>query len=353
MEQPTCIAPRPPSGGARITALPMAPSSALVPTPTLKLALACTIALLAAAPGAFAQVWPAKPMRMILSYPPGGATDTLGRIAAKALADGMGATVVAENRPGASGSIGTTACVKSPPDGYTMCVVSVAQSTASRLSANAGFDSQKDFSHVSLIATMPMLVLVHPSLPVKNVAQLVALARKNPGALSYASSGGGAGPHLATELFKQTTGTDILSVTYKGAGAQLTDQLAGRIELAFAPAVGFVHFVKEGKLRALAITTRQRAPLFPDIPTVNESGVPGYEASSWQGLSMPAGVPRDIVNRLSQELNRGLKTPAVRDRIVEMGGIPSGNTPEEFTAFFQSESDKWVKVARTARVVVD
>ncbi len=317
------------------------------------LAMAAAIAALPWAPAAFAQAWPAKPMRMILSYPPGGATDTLGRIAAKALSDSLGTTIVVENRPGASGSIGTAACVKSPADGYTMCVVSVAQSTASRLSSTAGFDSLKDFSHVSLIATMPLLVLVHPSLPVKNVSQLVALARRNPGALSYASSGGGAGPHLATELFKQMTGTDILSVTYKGAGAQLTDQLAGRIELAFAPAVGFVHFVKEGKLRALAVSTRQRAPLFPDTPTVSESGVPGYEASSWQGLSMPAGVPRDIVNRLSGELNRGLKTAAVRDRIIDMGGIPTGNTPEEFTAFFQSESDKWVKVARTARVVVD
>ncbi len=322
-------------------------------TASTLLAMATAIAALPWAPAAFAQAWPAKPMRMILSYPPGGATDTLGRIAAKALSDSLATTIVVENRPGASGSIGTAACVKSPADGYTMCVVSVAQSTASRLSSAAGFDSLKDFSHVSLIATMPLLVLVHPSLPVKNVSQLVALARRNPGALSYASSGGGAGPHLATELFKQMTGTDILSVTYKGAGAQLTDQLAGRIELAFAPAVGFVHFVKEGKLRALAVTTRQRAPLFPDTPTVSESGVPSYEASSWQGLSMPAGVPRDIVNRLSGELNRGLKTAAVRDRIVDMGGIPTGNTPEEFTAFFQSESDKWVKVARTARVIVD
>jgi tripartite-type tricarboxylate transporter receptor subunit TctC len=300
-----------------------------------------------------AQAWPAKPLRMILSYPPGGATDTLGRIAAKSLSESLGTTIVAENRPGASGAIGTTACVKSPPDGYTMCVTSVAQATASRMSANVGFDSLKDFSHVSLIATMPMLLLVHPSLPVKNVSQLVALARKNPGALSYASSGGGAGPHLAAELFKQMTGTDILSVTYKGAGAQLTDQLAGRIEIAFAPAVGFVHFVKDGKLRALAVSTRQRAPSFPDIPTISESGVAGYEASSWQGLSMPAGVPRDIVNRLSSELNKGLKTPAVRERIIEMGGIPTGNTPEEFSAFFQSESDKWFKVARAAKVVTD
>ncbi|MBC7779285.1 MAG: tripartite tricarboxylate transporter substrate binding protein [Proteobacteria bacterium] len=317
----------------------------------LVLLLAAPIATVATC--ALAQGYPAKPVRLILAYPPGGATDTLGRIIGKALSETWGQSVIADNRPGASGSIGTTLCVKSPPDGYTMCTVSVAQSTASRMSANAGFDSLKDFSHVSLIATMPMMLLVHPSLPVKNVAQLVTLARKNPGALSYASSGGGAGPHLAAELFKQLAGIDILSVTYKGAGAQLTDQLAGRVEVAFAPAVGFVSFVKEGKLRALAVSTRQRFPLFPDVPSISESGIPKYDASSWQGLSMPAGVPRDIVNRVSADANRALKTPAIRDRILELGGIAGGNTPEEFSAFFQTESDKWYQVARAAKVVTE
>jgi tripartite-type tricarboxylate transporter receptor subunit TctC len=300
---------------------------------------------------AIAQSYPVKPVRLILAYPPGGSTDTLGRIVGNALSETWGHNVVPENRPGASGNIGTAACTRAPADGYTMCMVSVAQSTASRMSPNAGYDSLKDFSHVSLVAKVPMVLVAHPSLPVRNVKELIALARKNPGAMSYASSGGGASPHLAAELFKQLAGVDILSVTYKGAGSQLTDQLAGRVELAFAPAVGFVSFIKEGKLRALAVTTRERFPTFPELPTISESGLPGYDASSWQGLAMPAGVPRDIVNKASVDLNAALKTTAVRDRILSLGGIATGMTPDEFAAFFRSESDKWHKVARTAKVI--
>ena len=208
--------------------------------------------LLLLAATAHAQTYPAKPIRFILSYPPGGATDTLGRIVAKALSDAWNVNVIADNRPGASGNIGTSLCAKSPPDGYTMCMVAPAQAIASRLSANAGYDSLKDFSHVTLIATVPMLLLVHPALPVKNLAELIALAKRRPGALNYASSGGGASPHLAMELLKQQAGIDIALITYKGAGAQMVDHLAGRVEVAFAPAVGVVPFVKEGRLRAIA-----------------------------------------------------------------------------------------------------
>jgi tripartite-type tricarboxylate transporter receptor subunit TctC len=300
-----------------------------------------------------AQTFPSRPVRMILSYPPGGATDALGRLVGKALSETWGQTVIADNRPGASGNIGTSLCTRSPADGYTMCVVSIAQSTSSRLSSNAGFDSLKDFTHVGLIATMPMLLLVHPSLPVKNVRELIALAKNNPGSLSYASSGGGAGPHLATELFKQMAGVDILSVVYRGAGAQLTDQLAGRVEVAFGPAVGFVPFVKNGKLRAIAVSTTDRLPTLANVPTIAESGLKNYEASSWQGLSMPAGVPRDIVSRVSTDLLQALKTPAMRERILEMGGLAANMTADQFSAFFQAESDKWFRVAKEAKVVTD
>src|SRR5678816_152975 len=194
---------------------------------------------------AHAQTYPAKPIRFILSYPPGGATDTLGRIVAKTLSDAWGVNVIADNRPGASGNIGTALCAKAPPDGYTMCMVAPAQAIASRLSPNTGYDSLKDFSHVTLVATVPMLLLVHPALPVKNLAELIALAKRRPGALNYASSGGGASPHLAMELLKQQAGVDITLITYKGAGAQMVDHLAGRVEVAFAPAVGVMPFVKE------------------------------------------------------------------------------------------------------------
>ena len=318
----------------------------------LRSAFICgSILLLAAA--AHAQSYPAKPVRFILSYPPGGATDTLGRIVAKSLSDAWNVNVIADNRPGASGNIGTSLCAKSPPDGYTMCMVAPAQAIASRLSANAGYDSLKDFSHVTLIATVPMVLVVHPSLPVASVAQLIALAKKRPGQLNYASSGGGASPHLAMELFKQQAGVDIASITYKGAGAQLVDQLAGRIEIAFAPAVGIMPYVKERRLRAIAVSTRERFPVLPDVPAIGESGLKGYDASSWQGVSMPAGTPRDIVHRMSAELAAALKAPAMKSRILELGGVAVGNTPEEFSAYFNAESDKWLRVAKTANVSID
>ena len=309
--------------------------------------------LLSAAALASAQTYPAKSIRFILSYPPGGATDTLGRIMSKSLSDAWGVNVIADNRPGASGNIGTAICAKSPPDGYTMCMVAPAQAIASRISANAGYDSLRDFSHVTLVATVPMVLLVHPSLPVRNVLQLIALAKRKPGALNYASSGGGASPHLAMELLKQQAGVNIVLITYKGAGAQMVDQLAGRVEIAFAPAVGIIPFVKEGRLRAIAVSTGERFPVLPDVPTVSESGLKGYDASSWQGISMPAGVPREIVSRASAELAKALHAPAMRSRILELGGVAVGNTPEEFSNYFAAESDKWFRVAKIANVSVD
>lgn len=300
-----------------------------------------------------AQIYPAKPVRLILSYPPGGATDTLGRMLGKELSETWGVPVVADNRPGASGNIGTNLCVKSPPDGYTMCFVAVAQAMASRLSTNVLYDSLRDFSHVTQIVSMPMLLLVHPSLPVKNVKDLIALAKKKPGALNYASSGGGASHHLAMEMFKQQAGVGIVLITYKGGGAQLVDQLAGRVELAFNLAVGVMPYVKDGKLRALAVSTKQRFPTLPDVPSVDESGLKGFDAASWQGLSMPAGVPRDIVRRVSTDASKFLNTPEARAKILGMGGIAVGSTAEEFDAFFKAESEKWFKVAKTANIKVD
>jgi tripartite-type tricarboxylate transporter receptor subunit TctC len=308
---------------------------------------AAALAAVCTAP-AFAQNYPTKPVRLILSYPPGGATDTIGRLMAKALSDAWGVNVIADNRPGAAGSIGTSLCVKSPPDGYTMCMVAPAQAMASRISSTVPFDSLKDFSHVSLIATMPMLLLVHPSLPVKNVRELVALAKRKPGALSYASSGGGASHHLAMELLKQRTGTDIVLVTYKGGGAQITDQLAGRVELAFNLAVGVLPYVQQGRLRAIAVSTKDRFPMLPDVPTVAEQGIEGYDMSSWQGLSMPAGVPAEIVRRVSAEVAKAVKTPETRDRLLAIGAVAVGSTPEAFDAFFKSESDMMYKIGRAA-----
>jgi len=331
-----------------------------VPHPALQSALGALmlVALQSATglPTADAQAFPSKPVRLILSYPPGGATDALGRMLGRGLADTWGVPVLPDNRPGASGNIGTSLCLKSPPDGYTMCMVAVAQAMASRLSSTAPYDSLKDFTHVTHVASLPMLLLVHPALPVRSVNDLVALARKRPGALNYASSGGGASHHLAMELFKQQTGTDIVLIPYKGGGEQLADQLAGRVETAFNLAVGVIPHVRSGKLRALAVSTKERLPTLADVPTVATSGLPGlsgFDASSWQGLSMPAGVPRDIVRKVSADAARFLQTPEARARILEMGGIAMGSTAEAFDAFFKAESDKWFKVARTANIKVE
>jgi tripartite-type tricarboxylate transporter receptor subunit TctC len=195
---------------------------------------------------------------------------------------------------------------------------------------------------------------VHPSLPVKTVPDLVALAKRRPGALSYASSGGGSVAQLVMELLKQRAGLDIVMITYKGTGGgQLTDQIAGRVELAFNLSVGVMPYVRDGRLRAIAVSTAKRLPGLPDVPTLNESGQPGVIGSSWQGIAMPAGVAREIVHRVNADMTRALRTPEVRDRILEMGGLVVGNTPEEFAAFFQAESDKWFKVARAANVTLD
>ncbi len=333
--------------------LPAVPCRAMPQAPRgLRMLAAILLPATLAVPAA-AQTYPAKPVRLILSYPPGGATDALGRMLGRGLADTWGVPVTPDNRPGASGNIGTSLCLKAPPDGYTMCMVAVAQAMASRLSTTAPYDSLKDFTHVTHVASLPMLLLVHPALPVRSVNDLVALARKRPGALNYASSGGGASHHLAMELFKQLTGTDIVLIPYKGGGEQLADQLAGRVETAFNLAVGVIPHVRNGKLRALAVSTKERLPSLPDVPTVAESGLPGFDAASWQGLSMPLGVPREIVRKVGADAARFLQTPEAKARILEMGGIAVGSTPEAFDAFFKAESDKWFKVARTANIQVE
>ena len=300
-----------------------------------------------------AQQYPTKPVRIIVSYPPGGATDTLARLMAKELTDAWGVNVIVDNRPGAGGSIGTAQCAKSPPDGYTTCFVAVAQAMASRMSPHAGFDSLRDFSHVTLVASMPMLLLVHPSLPVKTAGDLIALAKRRPGQLNYATSGVGSSPQLAMELFKQLGGVDIVMVQYKGGGQAVVDQIAGRVETAFSAAVGVLPHVKDGKLRAIAVSTKERFPVLPNVPGIHESGLKGYDASSWQGLSMPAGVPRDVVNRVNAQLAKILKTPDMRQRILDLGGVAVGNSPEAFGAFFNAESEKWYGVAKRAGVVAN
>ena len=317
----------------------------------MKKLLTATVALIGAlALPVHAQTYPTKPIRLILPYPPGGPTDIMGRTAGEILSKAWGVQVIADNRPGFNGNLGAGMCAKSPPDGYTICTVSGAQAVAPSIYRTVTFDGTRDFSHVTLLAVLPMLLVVHPSLPVKTTRELIAFAKQRPGALNYASTGVGVTPQLTMEMFKQQTGIDIVNVTYKGAMAALVDQISGRVETSFSIAVGAMPFVKERKLRPLGVSTRVRFPPLPEVPTIDEAGLKGFDASSWQAIAMPAGVPREIVERMSSTLAAGLKAPDMKERVLAMGGIVVGNTPAEFAAFFKSEAVKWARVAKAANV---
>ena len=302
---------------------------------------------------AHAQNYPAKPIRFVLSYPPGGATDTLGRIVAKTLSDAWGVNVIADNRPGASGNIGTALCAKAPPDGYTMCMVAPAQAIAFEAVAEHGLRFAQGFLARNAGGDRADAAAGASRAAGKESRGTDRARQTQARRAQHASSGGGASPHLAMELLKQQAGVDITLITYKGAGAQMVDHLAGRVEVAFAPAVGVMPFVKEGRLRAIAVSTKDRFPVLPNVPTASESGLKGYNASSWQGISMPAGVPLELRRHVSDELAKALKTPALRERVLELGGVAVGNTPEQFAAYYAAESEKWFKVARTAHVTMD
>ena len=297
-----------------------------------------------------AQLYPSKPVRFIIPFPPGGPTDIVGRLAADRLSKAWNVQVIADNRPGSGGNIGTEQCARSPADGYTMCMISIAQSISPAIYPKLGFDPVRDFAHVTLLATLPSLLVVHPSLPAQNVRELIALAKERPGALNYASGGSGTSSHLLMEMFNQRSGIATVHIIYKGTGPALVDQLSGRVELAFSTAIAVQPYVQSGKLRALAISTLERLPTLPDVPTIAESGLPGFDGGSWQGVVMPAGTPRELVHAVSGELAKILRAPDMKERIVAMGGIPLGTSPDEFAAFMKAEAEKWAQVAKAAKV---
>ena len=300
---------------------------------------------------ALAQAYPSRPLRFIIPFPPGGPTDILGRIVAQRLAEAWSVQVVAENRPGAGGNIGTEQCARSQADGYTLCMLSIAQSISPSIYlAKLGFDPVRDFAHVTLLATLPSLLVVHPSLPARNVRELVALARARPGALNYASGGTGTSSQLLMELFKLHAGIDIAHIPYKGTGPALIDQISGQIETAFSTVIAALPYTQSGKLRAIAISTRERFPRLPGVPTVDESGLKGFDGGSWQGIVMPAGTPREAVNKTSLDLVKLLQSADMREKILVMGGITLGNSPEAFAAFVKAEVGKWAKVVKAAGI---
>jgi tripartite-type tricarboxylate transporter receptor subunit TctC len=311
-------------------------------------------AALAIASDAYAQQqYPAKPVRVIIPFPPAGPTDIFGRMTADILSKTYGQQFVPDNRAGAGGNIGTEQCAKSPPDGYTICIVTVSLSIAPALFPKLGYDPIKDFTDVTLIAKVPSVLTVHPAFTAKTVKDIISLAKARPGQLSYASTGNGTSPQMLMELFKSMTGTDIVHIPYRGQAPAVVDQISGQIQLAFNTAIGVMPLVQAGKLRAIAVSTRERFPGMPELPTIDEAGVKGFDGASWHGLVMPAGVPQEIVDRIYLPVVAALKSTAMKDHLLKNGALAGGSTPAEFSAFIKSETAKWTKVARFAKIKVD
>ena len=311
----------------------------------------CVTALLA--PLAAAQAWPDKPVRVIVSVPAGATPDITARMITPALSQHFGQQFIVDNRGGAGGLIGAELVANAAPDGYTLFVSSPGALTILPHLRKVPYDTLRDFAPVSLISVGPFLLITHPSVPVKSVKELIALARSQPGKLNYASAGNGVANHLAMELFKQMAGVDITHVPYKGAPQAVTDVLAGHMNMMFNSIPPVLPHVRSGRVRVLGIASSKRSPQLPDVPTISEAGVPGFEAVNWFGLFAPAKTPKSIVARLNQAVVKAVNTPEVRSQFEAVGADSVGNTPEEFAAFMRRDMAMYAKVVKLAGAKVD
>src|SRR4051812_48707441 len=292
-----------------------------------------------------AQGYPTHSIRLIVPFPPGGATDILARAVAQRWTETLGQAVVVDNRPGAGGNIGSDLVAKAAPDGYTLLMGTVGTHAVNpSLYSQMPYDHIKDFAPVILVAAVPNVMEVNPSVPAKTVAEFIAYAKANPGKINFASSGSGTSIHLAGELFKVMTGVQMTHVPYKGSAPALSDLMGGQVQVMFDNLPPSLPQIKAGKLRALAVTSAQRAPALPDVPTVAEAGLPGYEASSWFGVLAPAGTPPAVIARLNGEVAKWLATPDAKERMLATGANAIGGSPEDFAAHIRSETAKWAKV---------
>jgi len=314
-------------------------------------AMACAVVALPAA----AQPYPAKPIRFVVPFPPGGPLDIMGRGIAQKLQEAWGQPVVVDNRPGAGGGIGADLVAKSPGDGYTLLMGAVSTHAINpSLYAKIPYDPQKDFAPVALVAQVPNILVVNPALPVQSVQELIAYARAKPGALSFGSGSTGSTGHLAGELFKTEARVDMVHIPYKGGAPAMQDLLAGQTQLMFDNLANALPQVKAGKLRALAVTTSKRAPAVPDLPTVAESGLPGFDLTTWFGVFVPAGTPRETVAKLNAEIVKALASKELAERLATMGAAPpESNTPERFAAFVRAEAAKYAQVVKSSGARVD
>ena len=318
----------------------------------MKLLRTLLIALLAAPSMAAAQAYPSKPIRLVVPYPPGGGADNVARVFSQKLAEALGQQIVIDNRGGAAGIIGAEIVAKSPPDGYTLLDDSSSRAVNPALH-KLPFDTIKDFAPIGMIVINPNILVVHPSLPVATVRDLIRLARERPGQIIFASSGIGSAPHMAAELFKYLAKVNMLHVPYKGGGPALADLIGGHVQLLFPNIASGLPHVKSGKLKGIAVTSKKRSRAAPHLPTVDESGLPGFEIQEWNALFAPAGTPQPIIARLNAELQKVLALPEVRNRLFEMGAEAAPGTPGELDAYVKSELEKWAKVVRDVGIKVE
>ena len=311
--------------------------------------LTLTLAVLAAmtSGGALAQAFPAKAVRIVVPFPPGGGVDIVARVVGPKLTESWGQQVIVDNRAGASGMIGTELAARAAPDGYTLIMGTMGNFAVNpHLFPKMTVDPLRDLAPITLVVAVHFVLVAHPSLPARNVKELVALAKSRPGQITYASSGAGGAPHLAGELFKRMAQVNLIHIPYKGSGPSFQDLLGGQVSLTFDSLVQSLPYIKSGRLKALAVLGNTRSPLVPEVPTVAESGVPGYELTNWFGLAAPAATPRETIAKLHADFVKALQHADVREKLTGMGADAVGNTPEQFGAFMRTESAKWAKLVK-------
>ena len=302
---------------------------------------------------AFAQSWPNKPIKFVVGFAPGGATDVVGRLMAKKIGDALGQPIVIENRAGGSSNIGAELVARAAPDGYTFYVCAITSAINVSLFPKLSFDFAKDFEPVALFANVPNILVVHPSVPAKTVKELIDYARAQPGKLSYASSGAGTSIHLSAELFKMLAKVDMVHIPYKGSGPAMTDMIGGQVQVMFDNMPSALPHVKAGKLRSLAVTSAQRSPSAPDVPTMNEAGVAGFDVQSWFGLVAPKGTPKEIITRVNAEAVKALGSAEIKERFLDLGAVPGPMSPEAFGDYIRAEIIRWGEVVKASGAKVE
>ncbi|MDR2300065.1 MAG: tripartite tricarboxylate transporter substrate binding protein [Comamonas sp.] len=320
-----------------------------------RLALAAAaLSAFAAAPAAFASGdYPNKPIRLVVPYPPGGPTDIVARVVAQKLQEQLGQSIIVDNKPGAGANLGAEQVARSTPDGYTLMVATTAHAINPSLFSKLNYSITKDFTPISQLTSGPLVIVATPTLQASNVKELIALAKSRPGGLNYASSGNGQSTHLSAELFSAMAGVKMNHVPYKGSAPALTDVMSGQADLMFDTMLSSMPFVKGGKLKAIAVTSSERSPSAPDIPTIAEAGLPGYEAIAWNGMLAPAGTPKEVIDRLNAALRTVLQSPDVKQRFDGQGFAAKWDTPSAFGSFLNAEVEKWGKVVKTSGAKVD